>query len=120
MTKLQSLRSAFGMLLVLVLTLGLGLAGARHHVTEPETAAAQAAFVMAGGDLADICGDIGQTGHPDCPLCHLVATADLPAPGALLRHADLRLVAEIVLPSLTYAARAALDPASPAQGPPTV
>jgi hypothetical protein len=116
----QPLRRAFGALVVLVLALGLGLAGSRHHVTDPETAAAQAAFLMAGGDLADICGDVGTGSHPDCPLCHLVATVGLSDPSSLLRDADLRLVAEIVLPSLTYAARAAHDPASPAQGPPTV
>ena len=117
---MRNLRSALSGLLVLVLALGLGLAGARHHVVDPDKAAAQAAFLMTGGDLSDICGDLGQDAHPDCQLCHLVAMADLPKPATLLRDADLRLVAEIVLPALTYSARAAHDPARPAQGPPTV
>lgn len=113
------MRGAFGMLLVLVLTLGLGLAGSRHHISDPETTAAETNFLMAFGDLADLCGDLGQEPHPDCPLCHLVATAGLADPTTMLRDADLRLMAEIVLPALTHAARAPLDPASPAQGPPS-
>jgi hypothetical protein len=119
MTILRPLQSALSALLVLVLALGLGLAGARHHVGDTDSSAAQVAFLMAGGDLADICGDLGQNPHPDCPLCHLVAVADMPKPAGLLHDADLRLVAEIVLPALAYSARTAHDPARPSQGPPT-
>ena len=120
MVRMHSLRGALGALMVLVMAVGLGLAGARHHVGDPGLEAAKVAYVLAGGDLSDICGDLGGGDHPDCPLCHLVATADLRDPAALLRDADLRLLASVVLPGLSYAARPPLDPASPPQGPPTV
>ncbi|NBE07920.1 hypothetical protein [Paragemmobacter ruber] len=100
---------------VMALTLALGLAGAgaAHRPLErPEAAAALAAFVAAGGSLADLCHEGSETGHGDhgqieCPACvlqkgmaALAATARvLPAPMRLVEtlgpavgrnHADLR------------------------------
>ncbi len=68
---MRNLRSALGTPSRACSGLGLGLAGARHHVDDPDKAAAQAAFLMAGGDLSDICGDLGQDAHPDCLLAIL-------------------------------------------------
>lgn len=100
---------------VMALTLALGLAGAgaAHRPMErPEAAAALAAFVAAGGSLADLCHATGEARHGghgqiECPACvlqkgmaALAATATVvPAPVRLvetlvpavgLRHAGLR------------------------------
>jgi hypothetical protein len=79
------LRFPFVMRAVFALILGLGLAGAgaAHRPMErPAEIAALAAFLAAGGDLADLCHDAGDHGgghaRTECPACTLQAGLALP------------------------------------------
>lgn len=112
---------------ICALTLGLALTGvgaAHRPVDHPEQRAALAAFVAAGGSLADLCHDAGDHGGdhamPECPACTLTGAVVLPA------------VAEVALPVPVLAQRG-LWPAQvaafrstlhttlpPARGPPVV
>ena len=63
-----------------LLGLALAGAGAAHRPLErPAEAAAMAAFLSAGGSLADLCHDAGSPGHRnghgamECPACVLRA-----------------------------------------------
>lgn len=91
------------------------------HRIPSQAVAAEQAYVLAGGDLADICGDIDGDGLPDhanCPACHIVATADLPASNLTLRDADLAFVAKVVAPRESRAVRGVLDPVRGMRAPP--
>lgn len=73
------------MRLALVLTIACGLAatGFAHRVTAATDDPAVAAFLAAGGTLADLCGpaaDDAATPRTGCPACQLVAIAALPDP----------------------------------------
>jgi hypothetical protein len=111
---------------VMALTLALTLAGAgaAHRPMErPEAAAALAAFVAAGGSLADLCHETGETGHGDhsrieCPACVLQKGMAALAACTTVAPAPLRL-SETVYPAGGLR-HAALRPAClpPARGPP--
>ena len=79
------------------------------------------AFVLAGGDLADFCGDLDGDGLPDrtdCPACHIAAIAGLPAPDVMLHDANFAFVAKVVAPRESRALRLVLDPALGMRAPP--
>lgn len=109
-----------GASLLLGFVIALALTGFIHHVPTTDEAA-RAAFALASGDLDDVCGDPdapGQTGHPDCPACHIVGTATVPPVSISLRDADLILVARVIAPRESRAARTVLDPARGMRAPP--
>ena len=111
---------------VMALTLAVVLAGtgaAHRPVERPGAAAALAAFVAAGGTLADLCHEAGDTGHGghaaiECPACLLQKSAALidlvaaVAPVPVLRAEVLRPR----LPEPVPLVRLATLP--PARGPP--
>jgi hypothetical protein len=105
---------------VAAFAIALVATGFGHRIPSQSDAAEQA-YVLAGGDLADICGDIDEDGlpdHADCPACHIVASADLPASNLTLRDADLAFVAKVVAPRESRAVRGVLDPARGMRAPP--
>lgn len=78
-------------------------------------------YVLSGGDLSALCGDMGddeQAMTGDCPACHIVAATILPDPPVSVFKADLIFVAKIVAPCQDRARRAVLDPAHGTRAPP--
>ena len=120
---MRDLRLSLQRALVLVaLTLALVATGFAHRMPSVNTAELQA-FVLAGGDLAELCGDFdgdGRPDHGDCPACHISAGADLPGQTVLPRDADLVFIARITAPRESRVVRAVLDPARGLRAPPLV
>lgn len=108
-------------LLVLVaLTVALAATAFAHRMPNAGDAALEA-YVLAGGSLADLCGDADGDGlpdHSDCPVCHLTATAPPAGGGLVLQDAGLILIARIEAPRESRAVRAVLDPARGLRAPP--
>ncbi|WP_413874773.1 hypothetical protein [Albidovulum sp.] len=115
------LRDKFcGFCLTVVLMVALGAVGLAHRVSGP-AAVARDAFVLAGGDLAALCGsahDDGQALRADCPACHLVKAFDLPRLASPCREAGLRLVAVVIPPREHPGPWRAPDPAHRLRAPP--
>ena len=108
------------LMLLAVLTVALVAPGFAHRV--PSTSdASLAAYMLAGGEIADLCGDLDGDGlpdHADCPACHIAGGADLPPAILTLRDADLAFVAQVTAPRESCAVRAVLDPARGLRAPP--
>lgn len=103
-----------------VLTLALVATGFAHRMPTVQDALLQS-YVLAGGDLADLCADTdgdGLADHDDCPACHIAATADLPDAGLTFHDADIAFVAKVVAPRENRAVRVVLDPARGLRAPP--
>jgi hypothetical protein len=121
---LRMMRGVFApfqrLFLVAAVTLALAATGFAHRVAAPEDASLQA-FLLAGGDVGDLCADTDGDGlpdHGDCPACHIMAAVDLPSATLGLRDADLVFVAAVVAPRESRAVRAVLDPARGMRAPP--
>jgi hypothetical protein len=115
-----SLSSLRRLALLVAVTVALVATGYAHRMPSGNDVLFEA-YVLAGGDLSDLCGDSGGDGmpdHGDCPACHIVGCAlpvrtDLP-----LHDADLVFVAKIVAPRESRALRVVLDPARGLRAPP--
>jgi hypothetical protein len=108
------------LVLVAALTVALVATGFAHRLPGTNDASLTA-YVLAGGDTADLCGDLDGDGlpdHADCPACHIAGSADLPPTGQTLRDADLAFVATVVAPRESRAVRPVLDPARGLRAPP--
>ena len=110
-------------LAVVVLFAGALLAtGFAHRVPFAGQAALQA-YMLAGGQAADLCADrAGKTpdlhAHQGCPVCHLVGGAVPPGGAPSLRDANLTFVAAMVAPAESRALRAVRDPVRSLRAPP--
>ncbi len=105
-----------------VLTFALVATGFAHRLPSTDDVAVDA-FVLAGGDLADLCADgksDGHQNHRDCPACQMSGTADLPPVTSSVHDADLVFVAEVVAPRASRAVREVADPALGLRAPPLV
>lgn len=109
-----------GLAVVLALTLALVATGFAHHTPTADDAA-KTAFLLAGGTAADLCDDMGDDlgGSGDCPVCHLTATAVLPAADLPLLQAALEFERVVVAPRENRAARMVRDPARGMRAPPS-
>jgi hypothetical protein len=108
------------LLLIAAISVALVATGFSHRSPSLDDTALQA-FMMSGGDLADLCSDAdgdGRGDHLDCPACHISATADLPHTEFGLHDADLIFVAHVVAPRESRAVRIVLDPARGLRAPP--
>lgn len=68
------------LLVVLALICALAGSGFAHRVAEPSGEPALAAYVLAGGSLAELCGDVDGPRHDilqSCEACRLVNSAVL-------------------------------------------
>ena len=114
---LQGIR---GVGLIALLTVALVASAFAHRIPSVSDTAVQA-YVLAGGNLLDICGDLGSDGkatHRDCPACHIIGAAMLPdAPQSLIR-VDYIYVATVIAPRESRAVRSVLDPAHGMRAPP--
>jgi hypothetical protein len=118
MTALASFLTRFA--LVVAFAIALIATGFGHRIPSQADAAVEA-YVLAGGDLADLCAGADVDGlpdHGDCPACHIVATAELPEASLTLHDADLVFVAKVVAPRQSRAVRMVLDPARGMRAPP--
>lgn len=107
-------------LLLAALTVALVATGFAHRVPAMDDVALQG-YVLAGGDLGDLCGDADGDGMPDhgkCPACQIVGSADLPPVSPSIQDADLIVVATITAPRENRAVRGVLDPARGMRAPP--
>jgi hypothetical protein len=105
-----------------VITLALIATGFQHRMPTADDTAMYS-FVLAGGDLADICADADGDGlpdQPDCPACHIVGIAHVPTVGLGIIDADLVFVASVIAPRESRAVRAVLDTANGLRAPPVV
>lgn len=62
--------------LVALLTVALVTTAFAHRFPSASDLVIEA-YVLAGGDISDICGDLGPDGkatHQDCPACHIVGS----------------------------------------------
>lgn len=106
--------------ILVALTVALVATGFAHRVPTVADAMLES-YVLSGGDLADLCVDADGDGipdHSDCPACHIVAVADLPAADLAVHDADLAFSAKVVAPRESRALRAVLDPARGMRAPP--
>ena len=81
----------FGLALLSMLVAALVAAGAGHRFASADSAALNA-YVLAGGDLADLCdetGGAGMAGQTGCPACHIVGTAEVPMPARSIKPSDI-------------------------------
>ena len=77
------------LMLLAVLTVALVATGFAHRLPSTDDTAL-AAYALAGGDIADLCGDLDGDGlpdHGDCPACQIAGSADLPPTTLTLREA---------------------------------
>jgi len=118
---LRRLRTFLTGLALLFLLLASTMApGAGHRMLSADSLALDA-FVLAGGTLADICDDTGGDhgdGLTGCLACHIVGTADVPAPDPVPRTAGLIVTAAVAAPQESRAVRQALDFAHAMRAPP--
>ena len=118
---MQLLRTRFiGLALLSMLVAALVASGAGHRFASADSVALDA-FVLAGGDLADLCDETGGTGMDGqygCPACHIVGTAEVPKPALLLHKAALRVGAAVTAPCESRAQRQVLDLAHALRAPP--
>lgn len=109
-----------GLALLCMLLASVMASGASHRGPSADSLALDA-FVLAGGTLADICDDSGR-GHSDgltgCLACHIVGTADVPAPSPVPRAAGLIVTAAVTAPQESRAVRQAFDFAHAMRAPP--
>lgn len=106
--------------ILVTLTLSLVATGFAHRIPTASDTLLQS-YLLAGGDLAELCADDngdGMPDHGDCPVCHIAATADLPDAGLTVFDADLVFVAKVVAPRESRALRTVLDPARGMRAPP--
>lgn len=106
--------------LIALLTVALVATAFAHRIPNSSDIAIDA-YVLAGGDISDICGDPGSDGkatHRDCPACHIIGPAMLPdAPQSIIR-VDYIYVATVIAPRESRAVRSVLDPARGMRAPP--
>lgn len=105
-------------MLAVTLAFGSGLRAAPLSA-DPQIAA----FLAAGGSLADICHDTGTdkaAPRQHCAFCPVAVASLLPEPGGFSLLAERRIHAEIVHPAEIRAAARARDPAVSPRGPPSL
>jgi len=105
---------------VAVLAFALVATGLAHRLPAHDGAALQA-FVLAGGDLSDLCTDAEgteETAQDDCPACRIAAAVGLPQATPLSHDAGLILLATVTAPRASRVARPVLDPAHGLRAPP--
>ncbi len=103
-----------------VLSIALVATGFVHRLPTANEVVVDA-YVLAGGDLADLCAEGGadkHVSHRDCVACTTASIADLPAAVSSAHDADLAFVAEVVAPRASRAVRAVSDPARGLRAPP--
>ena len=110
---------SFCLVLVAMLTLALGMAGAGHRLPSADSLALRA-YALAGLP-SDLCG--GAEGHdefalPHCPVCTQVGPAILPDPEPCLVAIERHAQAVTYLPMRRYALERLRDRATPPRGPP--
>lgn len=108
-----------GIVACLILSVALVAAGFGHRAPTGAEPALDA-FVLAGGDLSQICADTGgdAMAGEDCPACHLTATLLVPPHHATASMVDLRLVAQVDAPRESRALHRVRDPARGLRAPP--
>lgn len=110
--------------LIALLTVALVATAFAHRIPSASDMASDMAieaYVVAGGDISDICGDPGSDGkatHRDCPACQIVGSAMLPDAPQTIIHVDYIHVATVVAPRESRAVRSVLDPARGMRAPP--
>lgn len=117
MSQLHRLR-IFGIVLTAIVAIALVALGFGHRLPTASDAAVDA-FMLAGGDLSDLCGDGTQgSAHRDCPACHITSASLLPDPAETVRDAELRLLVEVIAPRQSRIVHAVRDPVRGMGAPP--
>ena len=107
------------LILTLVLGVSLMLSTFAHRMPAVEDTA-MARFVMAGGDLADICNDSGDAKKhvAGCDACRIVGGTLMPAPVLCPIAVERIIAATVLIPAETRANRVPRDPALGARASP--
>lgn len=107
------------LILMLVLGVSMMLSAFAHSMPAPEDTAL-ASFVMAGGDLSDICNDSGDAKKQvsGCDACRLVGAAVMSEPMLCPVAVERVIAATVLIPAETRATRAPRDPALGGRAPP--
>jgi len=107
--------------LVLTLFVALTGAGVAHRTQMPVMDDGLAAYLAAGGSLADLCGDGDvEGGSHGCAACHLVAGAVLPAVASSFCLLPAHQYTPLPDAQLHFHAHLAADPSRPVRAPPVV
>lgn len=107
-------------LVLLLLVIALVAVGFAHRAPS-QTENAVTSLLLAGGSLADLCGDGDPGGaphHGECLACQITAGADLPPASGTPVALFLAKLANVPVPRLHLVVPASTDPAHRPQGPP--
>lgn len=104
-------------MLVAMLTLALGMAGAGHRVPTIEHVQLQG-YQLAGLSI-ELCGKNDHGAQmPACPICTLIGAAVIPQPCDSALQIERQARAAIYLPLLAQSRHRLRDPTTPVRGPP--
>lgn len=79
------------------------------------------AYILAGGELGDLCsepGSDGETSHHDCPACHIIGSLMLSNAWTSVTKVDYVFASIRTAPRESRAIRSVLDPARGLRAPP--
>ena len=109
----------FAIALTLVLGVAVLLSSYAHKIPVTQDIAL-ASYMMAGGDLGDICDNDGNAKmtQKSCDACRLVGAAVLPDPVMKMIAVERVIAATVLIPSEVRATRAPRDPALGGRAPP--
>lgn len=114
------LRDIRGAGLIVLLALALVATAFAHHLPGSSDLSIET-YVLAGGDISDLCEDDGAGGkssHRNCPACHIIGSALLGDMPQALLEADYIFVSTVVAPRESRAIRVVRDPAHGMGAPP--
>lgn len=107
-----------GLLLLMVLGLALTASGFAHRAPSIQDERLES-YVLAGGDLAEICGMAGMSGGADdCPFCTLAANPPAPLPELRLGQDLPAMARSLVSPEAVHPFVARRDCSRLTRGPP--
>ncbi|MFV0514037.1 MAG: hypothetical protein ACK5MY_10475 [Jhaorihella sp.] len=93
-----------------------------HRIPSASDIAVEA-YVLAGGDIFNICDDPGsddKPAHRDCPACRIAGSVLLPDAPQSMADIDFVFVATVVAPRERRAILTVLDPVRAMRAPPLV
>lgn len=111
--------SLFAVVASLLIAIASVAMGSTHGAVSASDAGMEA-FITAGGDASDICGDLGhgQKAPAECVFCLGSGTGYLPDPAPAVQRLARSVAATFTASAENLTVRAVMDPARSLRGPP--